>query len=118
VYYEEVRRAAMGNGELFHVAAFVARKGPIGVNTNRRQTARFRKRYSNSDCFHHEIHAEVDLIRKLREVPHRICVVRFYKDGSLGMARPCVHCQNFLRHRGVREVRYTNWMGRWETMRL
>jgi len=24
VYYEEVRRAAVGNGELFHVAAFVA----------------------------------------------------------------------------------------------
>jgi hypothetical protein len=115
--YDEVRRRALENGGLFHVAAYVDKRGPIGVNTGR-CSARYRKRYENSDLFHHELHAEVDLLRQMREAPERIRVVRFYRDGKLAMARPCVHCQNYLRHRGVREVRYTNWMGQWETMRL
>jgi hypothetical protein len=108
----------MGNGELFHVAAFVDKRGPIGVNTNKRRSARFRKQYANSGCFHHEVHAEVALVLRLREVPQQISVVRFYKSGEPTMAQPCVHCQNFLRQRGVKRVRYTNWLGAWETMTL
>lgn len=118
MYYDAIRRAAIGNGELFHVAAFAHKRGPIGVNTNRRSSARFRKQYENSDLFHHEVHAEVALLLRLREVPSQISVVRFYSSGEATMAQPCVHCQNFLRQRGVKRVRYTNWRGEWETMRL
>jgi hypothetical protein len=45
-------------------------------------------------------------------------VVRFFKDGTPTMAKPCIHCQNFLRMKGVETVRYTNWDGQWEEMRL
>jgi hypothetical protein len=117
VYYE-ARRRALNNGDFFHLAAFSHRSGKIGINNQNRNTAKFRKRFPNSRETYYEIHAEVDLIRQLHEVPDRIHVARFAKDGTPTMARPCIHCQNFLRHKGVKSVRYTNWSGDWEEMQL
>jgi len=117
VYYA-AREAAMQNRHLFHLAAFTRKRGgPIGVNQYR-GTAKFRKRYHNSREFCYERHAEVDLILKLREIPDKIHVMRFLDNGQPTMARPCVHCQNFLRHKGVKAVRYTNWDGKWEELKL
>ena len=116
VYYEAKDRA-LRNGDIFHLAAFT-RDGMIGVNSQRRSTAKFRKRYSNSRETYHEIHAEVDLVIHSKVIPERINVVRFFKDGTPTMAKPCIHCQNFLRQKGVKRVRYTNWDGDWEEMKL
>lgn len=115
VYYE-ARSRALNNGTDFHLAAFTSR-GEIGVNTLK-GSARFRRRYPNSRGFHHERHAEVALLISCRVVPRKISVVRFTKDGRPTMAMPCVHCQNFLRHAGVKRVRFTNWEGAWEEMKL
>ncbi len=116
--YYEARRRALNNGDLFHLAAFTRGASQIGVNSQQRKTAKFRKRYKDSPDVHHEIHAEVDLILKLEKVPHKIHVVRFFADGTPTMAKPCVHCQNFLRMKGVKAVRYTNWEGNWEEIKL
>jgi len=116
VYYEAKDRA-LRNGEIFHLAAYT-RDGMIGVNSQRRNTAKFRKRYSNSRETYHEIHAEVDLVIHSKVIPERINVIRFFKDGTPTMAKPCIHCQNFLRMKGVKRVRYTNWDGDWEEMKL
>jgi hypothetical protein len=117
VYYA-AREAAMKNRHLFHLAAFTKKRGgPIGVNQYR-GTAKFRKRYHNSREFYYERHAEVDLILKMRVIPEKIFVMRFLETGKTTMARPCVHCQNFLKHKGVKVVRYTNWEGDWEEMKL
>lgn len=117
--YYKAREAALKNGGPFHIAAFTrSRKGLIGVNNERRLTSQFTKRYPNSDRTYHEIHAEVALLLRLREVPESIQVVRFFKDGTPTMARPCVHCQNFLRLKGVKRIRYTNWQGEWEWLTL
>lgn len=116
--YYEARERALRNNDMFHLAAFANRGRTIGVSNTRRLTSKFRKRYSNSRDTHHEIHAEVDLILKMRVAPERINVVRFFNDGTPTMAKPCVHCQHFLRHKGVKVVRYTNWDGEWEEMRL
>ena len=67
---------------------------------------------------YHEVHADADLILKLDYVPEKISVVRFLKDGTATMAKPCIHCQHFLKHVGVKKVRYTNWFGVWEEMSL
>jgi hypothetical protein len=118
VYYE-ARDLALKSGGLFHLAAFTrGERTKIGVNRHGRNTAKYRRRYKNSPDTFHEVHAEVDLILKLREIPDKICVVRFFKDGTPTMAKPCIHCQNFLRIKGVKTVRYTNWNGEWEEMRL
>ena len=116
VYYE-AKSKALSNGEVFHLAAYT-RDGKIGVNRLSRNTAKFRKRYSNSRETYHEIHAEVDLVIHSKVIPERINVIRFFKDGTPTMAKPCIHCQNFLRHKGVKRVRYTNWDGDWEEMKL
>jgi hypothetical protein len=116
VYYK-ARSLALANGADYHLAAF-AKNGDIGVN-NDKNTAKFWKRYANnrSRTFH-DRHAEVDLIVRSRCIHERIFVARFLNDGSPTMALPCKHCQNFLRHRGVKVVRYTNWDGDWEELRL
>jgi len=117
VYYE-ARDRALRNNDLFHLAAFSKRSGTIGVCNSKRGTSKFRKRYKNCKDVFYEIHAEVDLILRLREVPDKIHVVRFFKDGTPTMAKPCIHCQHFLKHKGVKAVRYTNWDGEWEEMKL
>ncbi len=117
--YYKARDAALSNGGPFHVAAYTRScKGLIGVNDENRRTSHFRKRYPNSDLTYHEIHAEVDLILRLKEVPDHIHVVRFVKGGRPTMAKPCIHCQNFLRLKGVKRVKYTNWQGEWEWLTL
>ena len=115
VYYEAKKRA-LENGGNFHLAAY-ANTGEIGTNGNRK-TAKFRRRYSKCGYFCYEVHAEVDLIIRCRQVPQKINVMRFTNSGDRTMAKPCVHCQNFLRHVGVKRVRFTNWEGRWEEMKL
>ena len=118
--YYEARDAALKKNESYHIAAFLPRRrnSPIGVNSRREFSSQFRKRYSNSRDTIHDLHAEADLILQLKEVPERICVVRFLSDGKPTMAKPCVHCQNFLRLKGVKKVKYTNWNGEWEFMDL
>jgi deoxycytidylate deaminase len=115
VYYE-ARKRALNNGSEFHLAAFT-NKGVIGTNSNK-CTAKFRKRYKNSPEVHHDIHAEVDLVLRCNEIPSKIRVMRFMKDGTRTMARPCIHCQHFLKHAGVKTVMFTNWEGKWEEMKL
>lgn len=115
--YYEAKERALKNGEEFHLAAYT-KCGKIGTNSLHRKTAKFKKRYSNSRQTFHEIHAEVDLVIHSKVVPKKINVVRFLHDGTPTMAKPCIHCQNFLRIRGVSTVRYTNWEGEWETMYL
>jgi hypothetical protein len=115
VYYK-AQRQAMTNGAEFHLAAFT-NNGFVGTNRPK-CTSKFRKRYKNDSEFHYELHAEVDLILRCDKVPEKIRVMRFMKDGTRTMARPCVHCQNFLKHAGVKTVMFTNWDGRWEEMKL
>ena len=45
-------------------------------------------------------------------------VVRFTNRGVPTMAKPCTWCQEYMRKRGVRRVKYTNWNGEWEKMHL
>lgn len=117
--YYEARDRALKSGGLFHLAAFTReKKGVYGINRQGRNTAKFRKRYKNSPDTYHDVHAEVDLILRLRSVPEKISVIRFLKNGTPTMAKPCIHCQLFLKHKGVKTVRYTNWLGVWEEMSL
>ena len=51
-------------------------------------------------------HAEARLANKL--TPGSVVyVARTLKNGTVAMAKPCVACQNALRHRGVKRVYYT-----------
>lgn len=54
------------------------------------------------------LHAELAALLKCGlKRPHSIFVERYKKDGTPGMARPCIICQAALRHWGVKHIQYT-----------
>ncbi len=108
---------ALANDNPFHVAAFCKKGRTIGVNSNR-CSAKYRRYYSEAKHHAYRVHAEVDLILRSPTVPEQIYVMRFLATGEPTMAKPCPHCQNFLRLRGVKRVRYTDWDGTWSTLEL
>ena len=117
--YYKARDLALSNNEPFHLVAFVKNKNSYywGVNSSR-LSAKFERKYPDGS-FGYRIHAEMDLIRKFPPGALRqVNVIRFKKDGSVTMSKPCTHCQRFMKAHGVKKVRYTNWDGEWEEMEL
>lgn len=72
--------------------------------------------YSYNGCAENkkpEIHAEARLSKKL-DVGATVYVARTRRDdGTIAMAKPCCHCENALRHRGVKKVFYTISESEW-----
>lgn len=120
-YPDRAREIATNSSEQFHLVAWFKRKGELvfGTNSNSRFSARFRRVYPDKTVGFH-LHAEMDLIRKFRPgTVKKISVMRFSrKTGEPTMSKPCVYCQRFLRQHGVRTVRYINWEGKWEILKL
>ena len=64
-------------------------------------------------------HAEMILCDKVSNIQRKtVYVTRFLSDGTATMARPCRFCQRHLYFQGVRNVRYTDWDGNWQKMRI
>lgn len=120
VYYPiELKDKALNNSHIFHLTAWakIGKSYVYGVNSDRCST-RFARRYADGNMGYH-LHAEMDLLKKIKGTNiTEINVVRFSKRGVPTMAKPCKHCQRFLKENGVRKVHYTNWNGEWETMKL
>ena len=120
MYYPTiVRELAMNNDQQFHLAAWAKRGSSfvIGINSNECST-RFRRKYRDGQVGYH-LHAEMALLKKCKEGDVDIIhVIRFSKDGTITMAKPCPYCQKFLRQYGVKKVYYTNWSGEWEILKL
>jgi len=120
VYYpSRAREIAMNNEQPFHLAAWtkVGSSYVFGTNSDRCST-KFARKYRDGTTGYH-LHAEMALLnsQKAGEVD-AIHVIRFKKDGSVTMAKPCIHCQKFLRQYGVKKVYYTNWKGHWDFIKL
>ena len=115
--YYELLNAALANGHPFHVVAWADKKSSTRGVCSWKQTSKYKKWYQGLKTSCHYRHAEVDLILKMgKNVPRKIYVARFKATGDMTMAKPCIHCQNFMRQRGVEVVKYTNWDGEWEEM--
>ena len=73
--------------------------------------------YRRSSRFSPVYRVEMDVLRFA--VPgDRITVMRFLKSGKLSMAKPCQHCEKFLREAGIERITYSDWDGNYQTMRL
>ena len=117
--YYELLNAALNNRHPFHVVAWADKKSTTRGVCSWKQTSKYKKWYKGWQGSCHERHAEVDLLLKLgKKAPRKIYVTRFKSNGDMTMARPCIHCQNFMRQRGVEVVKYTNWDGAWEELQL
>lgn len=92
-------------------------KSPIiGVNGSA-ERPQFRRRFKDGqECF--VSHAEMDAVSKLKDVfdDDVLHVMRFTKNGGISMAKPCRYCQEYLRKKGIKKVRYTDWSGTWQKM--
>jgi deoxycytidylate deaminase len=115
-----LRETALSNQQPFHIVAWVERcKTPImGVNGQSSRPEFRRKFKDGKECF--TSHAEMEAVFKLKEVrPNDVLhVMRFTKNGGISMAKPCQYCQEYLKKKGIRRVKYTDWDGSWKKMTI
>lgn len=57
------------------------------------------------------IHAEVAVLKQLKNAPGDLYIYRERKNGSLGMARPCSSCMVLIKQKGVKRIFYTTYSG-------
>ena len=104
------------------MVAFVKRgKSFIATANCQKSSPRFVRRFKKGKCnIAYCGHAEMILMDRIGELRSGevINVVRFTNRGLATMAKPCTWCQEYMKKHGVRRVRYTNWDGEWEKMRL
>jgi deoxycytidylate deaminase len=118
VYYQ-AKNLALSNGRTYHIAAILRRNGrviKIGENTSKTHP-RFKRQYEDGSWASH-MHAEMNVLR-FAQPGDEIEIIRFKKcNHEFSMAKPCSLCEDALRKAGIKKVRYTNWDGEWEEMRL
>lgn len=108
----------MSNGRGFHVVAILKRRRKvlrIGTNVSKTHPACGRQ-FPSGDIAHH-MHAEMNVLRFARPGDD-LEVMRFRKDGTPAMAKPCMYCMKQIRENGIRRIRWTNSEGIWESMRV
>jgi deoxycytidylate deaminase len=118
VYYR-AKSLALNNGRTYHVAAILIRNGRVvrvGENTNKTHP-RFKRQYEDGTWASH-MHAEMNVLR-FSKPGDELEVIRFSKCGhERTMAKPCNLCMKHLVNSGITKVRYTNWDGEWEILKI
>lgn len=114
--YYEARDRALSNGQTYHLAAILRRKGKVirlGTNTSKTHP-RFKRQYPDG-TFSAHMHAEMNVLR-FAKPGDTLEVMRFRKCHNFAMAKPCSHCMKVIQESGISSVRYTNYAGEWEEM--
>ena len=117
--YYRARSLALSNGRTYHIAAILRRNGrivKIGENTSKTHP-RFKRQYDDGTWGSH-MHAEMNVLR-FAQAGDELEVMRFKKcDHTFSMAKPCSLCMCEIIRTGIKKIRYTNWNGEWEEIRL
>ena len=109
-------RIALSDFPRVKIGAVVVNKHHIissGCNskqrTHRIQSDYNRKRFDgySPGMLHAEVSALLPLINKVDLSKATIYVYREYKDGTLGMCRPCKACMALIKELGIRKIHYT-----------
>jgi len=117
--YHIAKLKAIANGLPFHVAAILKRNGKvISIRENTEKThPRFKRQYADGSWASH-MHAEMNVLR-FAKPGDEIEVIRFKKcDYGWTMAKPCKICESEIKKSGIKKIRYTNWDGAWEELRV
>lgn len=107
------------SGKMLAAVAVIGKTNWFG-NNNRKSHPMMVKKFRNGQegsCLHAEVSALLKVPRQSRHMVD-LYVVRFLRNGSISMAKPCPMCEKFLRKHSVRNVYYTNWKGGWDRMKL
>ena len=117
--YYQAKSLAINNGRQYHLAAILRRNGRVirvGENTDKTHP-RFKRQYKDGTWASH-MHAEMNVLR-FAEPGDEVEVMRFSKCGNhMTMAKPCKYCEAEFKKSGIAKVRYTNWDGEWEELKL
>ena len=98
-------------------ATLLKRGKPVRTRTNLKKTHPYLAKYTEYPYLHAESHVVLSYgIDNCKGLD--IYVTRVLKDGTLTMAKPCKVCMRILREVGIRNVFYTNWYGKTETISL
>lgn len=117
--YQIAKEIALANGLGFHIAAILKRnRKVITIRENTQKThPRFKRQYPDGSWASH-MHAEMNVLR-FAQPGDEIEIIRFKKCGhEWTMAKPCLLCELEIKKSGIKKVKYTNWDGDWEEMRL
>lgn len=100
----------MANGGDYHVVAITFTGKTIRIRANIKKTNpnAIHPKGSGHTC--HSMHAEHNVLRS-SHTADTIYVLRFKKDGSLGMAKPCLECEKKIKASRVRKCFFSNEEG-------
>lgn len=68
-----------------------------------------------------DTHAEVKALQQLwpnKRHGVKVYSFRWRKNGTMGMAKPCIHCEKYMRDAGVKVVYYSDSNGQIQKMKL
>lgn len=111
-YYSDFMKARLGavliyKGKVMSVGWNSTKTSPLQKSLNK-----FRDYELDCGVAHHTLHAEVSCLAKVRDLDidwgrASLFVCRIKKDGSRGLARPCVGCQALIKSMGIKNIYYT-----------
>lgn len=93
----------------------------IWGSNNTRNNRKFNRIFPNGEanCAHAEMDAAQRAITISPNKQHKnLHVMRFLKNGDPAMAKPCIHCQKFLKDNNFKNVFYTDENGNWQKLKL
>lgn len=107
-------RESSVKGESSHFTFLVTRNKIMSMGKN--NTKKTHPRAARLRYWSCGVHSELDAILKFPSAPKKICKskvvnVRIKKDGSIGMSKPCIHCQKLLKSFGIDEALHTTNSG-------
>ena len=88
------------------LGAVIVRKDKIlGIGFNQLKTS------PKANTAYNQIHAEIDALKDRYNKNFNgatIYVYRELQNGSLGLAKPCIYCQEALKKKGIKQCFYTS----------
>ncbi len=117
--YYKAKQQAMNNGRTYHLCAILWRNNtPVKIFANSNKTHPKCGREYKDGTIQHHMHAEMGVVRFAKR-GDILEVMRWGRDGeTMTMSKPCTYCMLQIKKSGISKVRYTNWDGVWETIRV
>ena len=119
----ETARAISPINEIHKHFTFAFRKNKllaIGLNNSRKTHPHlFKYEYKTKSGRNAGIHSELSAILKLQQEDCSDIVfvnLRIRRDGKIGMAKPCVGCQNLIRQTGFKRLFFSNQAGKFQEL--
>lgn len=110
--------AARSTHSQWHLGAVLWRGGSVlaaGANTVRNHPSIVDNAHL-TDC---SVHAEAAALKRAGNPKGAtLYVARVTRQGRLGLAKPCGHCEEAIRAAGVRRVCFTTGTGAWDSYRV